>query len=141
MPTPYVGSCLCGRVRYEFDVEPKVTVTCHCSKCRKATGSAFGTWTLVAKDHFRWTLGTDQIGEFASSDHGGRFFCKYCGTTLGTFTTRWPQFMNLAAGTLHQAPDLNIKHHAYVGSKAPWYAITDSLPRFDQLPDLPKSVR
>jgi len=139
MPSPYVGSCLCGRVRYEFDVEPKVTVTCHCSKCRKATGSAFATWTLVANDHFRWTAGTDEIGEFNSSDHGRRFFCKQCGTTLGNLNTQWPKFMNLAAGTLDQAPSLKIKHHAYVGSKAPWYEITDSCPRFDQLPPSPKS--
>jgi hypothetical protein len=135
----YGGSCLCGKVRYQFDVEPKVTVACHCSMCRKATGSVFATWTLVAKDHFRWTAGTDEIGEFNSSEHGQRFFCKRCGTTLGNLTTKWPQFMNLAAGTLDQAPDLKIKFHAYVGSKAPWYAITDSCPRFDQLPDSSKS--
>ncbi len=131
----YAGSCLCGRVRYEFDIEPKVTVACHCSACRKATGSAFATWTLVTKDHFHWTAGEDEIAEFSSSDHGRRMFCRTCGTTLGNLTTRRPAFMHLASGTLDRAPALTIKFHAYVGSKAPWYEIADSSPRFDELPD------
>jgi hypothetical protein len=103
--------------------------------CRKATGSAFATWTLVAKDRFRWTAGEDEISVFHSSDHGRRFFCKRCGTTLGNLNTNWPKYMNLAAGTLDHAPDLKIKFHAYVGSKAPWYEIADSIPRFEHLPD------
>src|SRR5579871_5075552 len=138
MSALYTGSCLCGRVRYEFDVEPRVTVTCHCSLCRKATGSAFATWTLVANERFRWT-GTDEIAEFKSSEHARRFYCKRCGTTLGNLNTNWPKYFNLAAGTLDQAPDLKIKFHAYVGSKAPWYEITDSCPTFDKLP--PRSAR
>lgn len=131
----YAGSCLCGRVLYEFDVEPRATVTCHCSRCRKATGSAFGTWTLVAMDQFRWTGGTEEIGEFKSSDHVRRFFCKQCGTTLGTLNAAWPKYFNLAAGTLDRTPDLKIKHHAYVGSKVPWHDILDGHPQFDRLPE------
>src|ERR1700753_2536890 len=123
MPDQYFGSCLCTRVRYEFDVEPRVTVTCHCSRCRKATGSAFATWTLVSREHFRWTSGAEDIGEFQSSDHGQRLFCKHCGTTLGNLTTLWPKYINLAAGTLDHAPALSIKYHAYAASKASWYEI------------------
>jgi hypothetical protein len=81
MSVTYAGSCLCGRVRYELDTEPKITVACHCSLCRKATGSAFATWTLVPTDHFRWTAGSEEIREFRSSDRGRRMFCGHCGTT------------------------------------------------------------
>lgn len=69
MSVTYAASCLCGRVRYELDTEPGITVACHCSLCRKATGS------------------------------GRRMFCGHCGTTLGNLTTRRPAFMHLAAGT------------------------------------------
>ena len=55
----------------------------HCSRCRKATGSAFGVWALVDQDSFNWTAGTEQIAEHASSDHGRRVYCKRCGATLG----------------------------------------------------------
>jgi hypothetical protein len=138
MSAPYTGSCLCGRVRYEFDAEPKLTVACHCSLCRKATGSVFATWTLVAKEHFHWSVGGDEIAEFGSSSHGRRLFCKHCGTTLGNLTSRRPAFMHLAAGTLDRAPSLSIKFHAYVGSKASWYEITDACPQFQELPDSAK---
>jgi hypothetical protein len=130
----YSGSCLCGLVRYEFDAEPRVTVTCHCSRCRKATGSAFGTWTLVSQARFRWASGSEHLVEHRSSEHGQRFFCGRCGAILGNLTTLRPGIMHVAAGTLDEAPPLRIAFHAYVGSKAPWYQITDDIPQHAELP-------
>jgi len=37
------GSCLCGKVKYEYDGEIEEIAMCHCSQCRKAQGGAFGT--------------------------------------------------------------------------------------------------
>lgn len=130
----YGGSCVCGDVKYEFDAEPRVTVACHCSLCRKATGSAFGTWTLVPKAQFRFVSGEAQLGEYQSSDHARRLFCKRCGTTLGNFTTRRPHFIHLAAGTLDHPPALRIDLHCYTASKAPWFDITDQLPQHEEEP-------
>jgi hypothetical protein len=128
------GGCLCGAVEYELDTEPKLTVACHCSACRKATGSAFGTWSLVPRDGFRWTRGTDQVAEFQSSDHARRLFCRQCGTTLGNLTSRRPLFMHLAAGTFDHAPTLRIDLHAYTASKAAWYEIADAAPQHQAEP-------
>ena len=134
MSGPYGGGCLCGAVRYVFDAEPRVTVACHCSSCRKATGSAFGTWTLIAKERFRFTSGEDELCEFQSSDHARRLFCKTCGTTLGNLTTRRPGFIHLAAGTLERPPALRIDLHCYTASKAPWFEITDQRPQHEDEP-------
>lgn len=128
------GGCLCGAVTYEITGAPKVTVACHCSACRKATGSAFGVWTLVPKDQFHWRSGADQIAQYVSSEHGQRMFCRNCGTTLGNLTTRRPGFVHLAAGTLERSPPLQLALHCYTASKAPWFEITDGLP---QHPDEP----
>ena len=130
----FTGSCLCGAVSFAFDSEPRLTVACHCSQCRKATGSAFGVWTLVDQDSFRWTAGAEQIAERASSEHGQRLFCKCCGATLGNLTSRRPRFIHLAAGTLDNAPALRIAFHAYVASKADWYDIADGIPQHDEEP-------
>jgi hypothetical protein len=130
----FSGSCLCAAVRYAFDSEPRVTLACHCSRCRKATGSAFGVWALVDQDSFHWTAGTELIAEHASSDHGRRFFCKLCGATLGNLTSRRPRFMHLAAGTLDDAPELRIAFHAHVASKADWYKIDYAIPQYDEEP-------
>ena len=101
---------------------------------RKATGSAFATWTLVPIDSFRWTCGAEHVAEFHSSDHARRLFCRLCGTTLGNLTSRRPRTMHLAAGTLDRAPQLRIALHVYTASKAAWYDITDDLPQHDDEP-------
>jgi hypothetical protein len=128
------GSCVCGAVTYAFDMQPKVTVACHCSACRKATGSAFGTWALVLKEGFRFTAGDEHVAEFQSSDHAQRLFCRLCGTTLGNLTSRRPRYLHLAAGTLDRAPPMSIAMHLYTASKAPWYEIADALPQHPSEP-------
>jgi hypothetical protein len=134
----YSGSCLCGAVAYEFDCEPRVVVNCHCSACRKATGSSFATWLLVPLAQFRWSSGREQLREFASSDHARRAFCERCGSTMGNLTTRRPTLMHLAAGTLDRAPACQVAFHGYVGSKAPWHEISDALPQYDDEPSPPR---
>jgi hypothetical protein len=130
----YSGSCLCGEVRYEFSEEPRVCVACHCSNCRKATGSAFATWALVPLSAFRWASGSEQIAEFRSSEHGQRFFCRRCGSTLGNLTAQRPHLMHLACGTLDQAPSFRLAMHVYVASKAPWFELGDDTAQFAELP-------
>lgn len=117
-------------VRYAF-TQPRVTVACHCSQCRKMTGTAFATWALAPKDGFQWSSGTDQIGEFQSSDHGRRLFCKRRGSTLAALTERRPDFVHVGAGTLDGTPDIRIAFHVHVASKASWYEINDALPRHE----------
>ena len=134
----YSGSCLCGAVAYEFDCEPRVVVNCHCSACRKATGSSFATWLLVPLAQFRWSSGREPLREFASSDHARRLFCERCGSTMGNLTTRRPALMHLAAGTLDRAPVFQVAFHGYVASKAPWHAISDALPQYDDEPSPPR---
>jgi hypothetical protein len=106
-------------ISYAFDVEPRALVACHCSLCRKATGSAFGTFALVPKDHFVWTKGEERIASFQSSDTARRLFCRECGATLGSLSERRPTFMHVAAGTLDRAPAMRLAMHAYIASKAP----------------------
>ena len=77
------------------------------------------------------------LREFASSDHGRRFFCGTCGATMGNLTSMRPKLMHLAAGSLDHAPPLKVDLHLYVGSKASWHEITDELPQHDELPPPP----
>jgi len=51
------GSCLCGKVSYEFSGNLGIFQYCHCSRCRKFTGSAFASNILVALDDFKWITG------------------------------------------------------------------------------------
>ena len=133
----YSGSCLCGAVAYEFEGEPRVVVNCHCSRCRKATGSTVATWVLGPFEQFRWLRGEDQLKTFASSDHAQRMFCGTCGAAVNNLSNRRPRLMHLSAGTLDRSPALQVALHVHVGSKAPWHVITDAIPQFDEEPPPP----
>ena len=66
------GSCLCGRVRYELSREPGEFGYCHCTSCRKASGSAHAANAPVDRDAFTLTAGDDVLREFESSHHATR---------------------------------------------------------------------
>ena len=78
------GSCLCGKVSYEFSGNLGIFQYCHCSRCRKFTGSAFASNILVALDDFKWITGNELVGRFEPEEtkHFATSFCKNCGSTI-----------------------------------------------------------
>ena len=123
------GGCLCGSVRYEISGAIKRIVHCHCSMCRKAHGAAFGSYAMLSSADFRITAGEAEIAAYDSSPGVQRTFCRRCGSTLQFKSAKRPQSVELAAGTLDDDPGVKPASHIYVGSKAPWYEITDGLPQ------------
>ncbi len=125
------GSCLCGNVRYEAEGELTAMHHCHCSRCRKHSGAAFVTDGFVAASGFRWLSGEDALRSYRVPGWTGtRVFCGTCGSSLGGRDERWPDFIVVNAGTLDDDPGTRPLYHIYVGSKAPWFTITDSLTQF-----------
>ena len=58
------GSCLCGGVAYEMSPPFIFFHHCHCSRCRKSSGSAYGANILVKAAQFRWTRGEELVGRW-----------------------------------------------------------------------------
>ena len=133
------GSCLCGGIRYEVDRFLGNAVNCHCSMCRKATGAAFRTRVAVPAAAFRWTAGEELLSRYESSPGETRTFCRVCGATLPTFFRDHPEQLGLPLGTLDDDPGVRAVAHVFVGSKAPWFEITDDLPQFAGGKPLPAS--
>jgi hypothetical protein len=126
------GSCLCGSVRYEVRGALGLATHCHCSQCRKAHGAAFGTYARVDWADFRLISGETEIGSWRSSPEVRRTFCKRCGSTLQFIRESRPGSFSLALGTLDDDPGIQPSAHIFVGSKAPWFRITDGLPQHDE---------
>jgi len=127
------GACLCGTVRYEF-VEPFVAiVNCHCSMCRKHNGASFATFAVAPAGSLRWLAGEDAIGRYRSSERGDRTFCKRCGS-VAPMPLPGTDLAIAPAGNLEGDPGVRPQEHIFVGSKAPWYTITDSLPQHEGYP-------
>jgi hypothetical protein len=123
------GSCLCGGVRYEIDAELKSVSYCHCSQCRKASGAAFGTGATIPAASFRFVAGEGLMKAWESSPGKRRCFCGRCGSPILKRNDAHPETLRLRLGTLDTDPGIKPSKHIYVGSKAPWVEIADSLPQ------------
>jgi hypothetical protein len=122
------GECYCRAVGYAVADEFAYALNCHCSNCRRTTGSAFKPFAGIARDRFSVTKGSDQLliygNEAAHDAHCGR-----CGSLLYS-VVRGGAFVHVTMGTLADEPSIRPSAHMFVGSKAPWFAITDGLPQY-----------
>lgn len=125
------GSCLCGDVTWEIDGPITMLVNCHCSMCRKAHGSAFGTYAIGGAGDFRWTSGEGNVERYRSSEQGNRAFCPRCGSVVADLLG---DMAIMPAGNLEGDIDRALDSHIFVASKAPWHEITDSAPQFEAYP-------
>jgi hypothetical protein len=124
------GSCLCGDVRYTVADEFEYALVCHCSQCRRATGSAFKPFGGIDRRKLKVTRG--KVKRFGDAKtHNAH--CRRCGSLLYSIVNQGRQ-AHVTYGTLVDAPSLAPQAHICVASKAPWDRILDSLPRHAGLP-------
>jgi len=82
--TTVKGSCLCGAVKYEVTGEPKRFYDCHCSRCRKATGTGHASNLFLQPGALKWLSGEQEIRAFKVPE-AKRFtntFCATCASRL-----------------------------------------------------------
>ena len=129
-PRTLRGACLCERVRYEVADAFCYAAMCHCGKCRRATGSAFKPFAGIERDRLRITDGKERVKFFGdATTHDAH--CADCGSLLYS-QVREARFAHVTLGTLVDEPTIRPTHHIFVGSKAAWETITDSLPQFSE---------
>jgi hypothetical protein len=126
------GGCLCGAVRYRVEGNPEVAYICHCTNCKRYTGSAFGISVVFSKNAVQIIKGNLKMYEYRS-DETSRWikleFCPNCGTavtgvaevapsmrvvTVGTFDNpnwvkpQWAQFTRSALQWVVHSPNIEI---------------------------------
>lgn len=127
------GSCLCGALRYEVEGPFTFVMNCHCSMCRKHHGAPFATFAAAPLGGFRWLSGQETLGEYASSKNGKRLFCTVCGSVAPLLLSDWGLAV-VPAGNLDGNAAIQVQAHLFVGSRAPWYSISDELPQHQEYP-------
>ena len=126
------GKCLCGRVHYAVSDEFAYALNCHCSQCRRATGAAFKPFAGIERHKLGITQGTEFLSIFGrEAAHDAR--CRECGSLLYS-VVRDGMFVHVTLGTLVDVPSIRPSAHIFVGSKAPWFTITDELPQHKEMP-------
>ena len=139
--TSISGKCLCETVQYEIKGSIGPVYNCHCSKCRRWHGAAFRTRASITKNQFIWVSGADNLSSYKSSDNVTKFFCKTCGSPLISTYDNKPDVLGIPLGALEGLPEINPEAHIFVGSKASWYKILDTIPQFDAWPGSEEAVR
>jgi hypothetical protein len=124
------GNCFCGAVQYAVADEFVYAANCHCSNCRRTTGSAFKPFAGIERDKLRVTLGESGVMIFGEADSHDAH-CNRCGSLLYS-VVREGAFVHVAMGTLVDAPSILPDKHIFVGSKAPWFTIADDLPQYEE---------
>lgn len=132
---PIAGSCLCGKVAYQYSGDVKVFQYCHCSRCRKFTGSAHASNIIIDPKNFKWTKGEELVGRFEHPDakYYATSFCKNCGSSL-PWLNKTGSVVVIPAGTLDVDPQVRPIHNIYYHYHAPWYVDVADLKQYDELP-------
>ena len=125
------GKCLCGAVQYVVADEFGYALNCHCSNCRRATGSAFKPFAGIERGKLRVASGEDSLMMFGDPSAAHDAHCKACGSLLYS-VVREGAFAHVTMGTLVDEPSIRPTAHIFVGSKGRWFTITDDLPQFDE---------
>lgn len=129
------GSCLCGKVRYEYSGAIEEISRCHCRQCQKAQGGAFVAVAPVRSHRFSIVEGQSLLKEFRASPGKVRVFCTECGSPLYSARDDLPEVKRLRVGTL----DTNVgnvpQYHAFVDFNPEWYEICDDHPCFAERAD------
>ena len=126
------GSCLCGAVRYVAIGEEQRFYHCHCTRCRKASGTGHAS-NLFLQGTLAWTSGEELIRSYQPPD-AERFtntFCEVCGSRVPRFIERLGMVF-IPAGSLDDEPELRPQARIFQGSRAAWSCDDSALPGFDQ---------
>lgn len=128
--TVRTGSCLCGARRYEIEGDLDGVWMCHCSLCRKATGSTGNAILIVPRDRFRWLAGEDHGETYALRPTYTVTRCKTCGTPLPAEADE--KNIYVTAGTLDVPLDAAIQTHLFCASRADWDHDAPDVRYFDE---------
>jgi hypothetical protein len=127
----YAGSCQCGAVRVEVHGGIDSIIHCHCSRCRKASGTAYATNGFVRAEGFRIVQGAEQLRSYASAPDRLRHFCGMCGSPVYSSDSADPSRYRLRLGLLDSRISERPIAHTFVSSRAEWDDPDAALPCYD----------
>ncbi|MFD2176728.1 GFA family protein [Veronia pacifica] len=129
------GKCLCGNVEFSIDGHLPHLYQCHCSLCRKLSGSSSDTATFLNKEQFSWLKGESMINSFKTETGYRSDFCSKCGSNVPHLMDNGKQFW-IPAGLLDGTGKSQIAAHLFVESKASWDNICDYGKQYEEMPDI-----
>jgi hypothetical protein len=130
------GSCHCGNIQYEAEVDAAKVGVCHCTDCQMLTGSAFSMFAAVPSAAFRLTKGQPKIyvKTAESGNRRAQAFCPDCGSRLYAAAEVDPPMFNLRVGTMRERAELAPKVQFWCRSALPWVTDLNSVQKLPTQP-------
>jgi len=113
-------------VSFSISTDLTDVVVCHCSICRRATGSNGIAVLVVDNETFEWTGGTEFIASWKKPGADWEMsFCSRCGSPVPGANDDTRTFV--PAGLIVEGGEhLRVAHHIWVDSRAAWDELGDS---------------
>lgn len=129
------GSCLCGAVQYEISGDPERFYHCHCSRCRKASGTGHASNMLVKPDAMKWIKGEElvRVYKVPEAKRFARHFCQVCGSPVPRYVPE-TGFVVIPAGSLDSEPPVKPQARIFWGSRASWSCSDEDIPVYPEYP-------
>lgn len=124
----YKGSCLCGSIQFLLKGEITDIIHCHCSKCRKASGSAYATNGFINSKDLVLTDNKNTLTYYEGSEGKRKYFCKNCGAPIYSSNSLSSDRLRLRLGCLDSDITERPISHNFVTSKANWEDLSAELP-------------
>lgn len=136
MPDEIHGSCLCGKVTFKVTGPFTVFYLCHCSRCRRATGSAHASNIFGTPDQLEWLSGEESIKHYKlpEAERFSKNFCTECGSAVPMISKDGTRLL-IPAGTLASDPEIRPQANIFWAERAAWYDEALEAHRFDAYPE------
>ena len=132
----FKGSCICGSITYEIRGEPRGFFHCHCSRCRKSSGTGHASNIILKPESAEWTAGKELLGSYKVPE-AQRFrtvFCTRCGSPMPRVASDL-SIAVIPAGSLDTDPSLAPTARIMWGSRAGWSCETGDIPTWPEYPE------
>src|SRR5262245_48494255 len=128
------GSCHCGLITFEAEIDPKQVHVCHCTDCQSLSASAFRVAVPAPADKF--SMSGEPTIYIKTGESGVRriqTFCPRCGSAIYSADADVPPTdYNIRVGTIRQRHDLLAKLQYWTRSHPPWVGSLASVPRMEK---------
>ena len=136
MQPPYLGNCLCGRIKFRLNAEPLTLYACHCPDCQRRSGGALLLSMWVDRESLEVLEGTPELVSSIANDGRERRnrVCPACQIRLWAEPVHRPKLAILRPGMLEQARSFAPIAHQFVRSALPWFVFPAGVALYETAP-------
>jgi hypothetical protein len=128
------GSCHCGAIAYEAEVDPSRVVICHCVDCQTLSGAAIRASVPAPAEDFRLLRGSPKtyVKTAESGNRRAQVFCGDCGSPLYSADAVGAKTYSLRIGVMAERAALPPQREIWCDAALPWTRDLLPLPKIQK---------